>query len=207
MSNIIKHGTDWLTIAEENEIPIYAQQPEEDEREFSMWLCYRDQYPEKKPNMKHVSTALDITYGNVRDVASKWDWQLRMKAWAKHLQDLSLQRRQQNIVAMNNKHIEMSATLQDKLKTAIDNIDPYQLQPKDINALMKTATELERKAYDVGVEEWRPDLVPEGGKDVKDSPTKKEDITEVMAILAQAGLFSGKKVGIEQTTRVIVDGE
>ena len=207
MSNIVKRNSDWLTIAEENEIPLYSQQPEETEKEFALWLSYRDQYPNTKPTMKRVSEVMGIPYGTVKTASAKWDWQLRLKAWAKHLQDLSTQQRQQSIVAMNNKHIEMSAALQEKLKVAIDQLDPYQLQPKDINALMKTAAELERKAYDVGIEEWKPELAPQGNKDIKESPTKKEDISEVMSILAQAGLFSGKKVGIEQTTRVVVDGD
>ena len=108
---------------------------------------------------------------------------------------------------MNTTHISMAQTLQQKLKTAIDNIDPYSLSPKDINSLMKPAAEIERKAFYDETEEWKPETSTVANKELKESTTKKEDLTEVMGILMSAGLLQGKKVGVEQTTRVIVDGD
>lgn len=200
-------NNDWLVIAEENEIPLYVQQPEELDDEYMLWLSFRDMYPHKKPTIRGASDACQVSYSRAKEIAAKWDWPIRLQAWGKHCNELAQQARAKKIVDMNTTHISMAQTLQNKLKTAIDNIDPYSLSPKDINSLMKTAAEIERKAFYDDTEEWKPETSTVANKELKESTTKKEDLSEVMGILMSAGLLQGKKVGVEQTTRVIVDGE
>lgn len=199
-----RKNEDWMAIAEENEIPLYERQPEENDTEWALWNAYRNMYPATKPNIRIACQDLDITYDHARRISSRWDFSVRIKAWAKHCDELVSQERQDAIVAMNKRHIEMARKLQTKIDKAIDNIDPYELAPKDLNALMKTMAELERKAQLDETVGYTANVGLSANKQVKDMTTKKEDLPEVLSILMSAGVLDSKKIGIEQTTRVVV---
>lgn len=83
----------------------------------------------------------------------------------------------------------MATTLRDKLKKAIETIDPVALKPGEIASLAKLATEMERKARidTIAQEEARqPLLVDTGNPELKKNETKKDDLKEVMEQLGQA---------------------
>lgn len=202
-----RNNTDWMRIAEESEIELYDRQPEETDTEYKVWCAYRDMYPSTKPNLRVVSEILGMNYSQVRHVSARWDFKIRIKAWAKHCDELTMKERQNAIVAMNKTHIDMARTLQDKLKIAINSIDPYELSPKDINGLMKTAAELERKAYGDNTEAYKPMISKDGNTEAKESTTPTQQLPEVLQILMSTGALQGSTIGIETTQRVIVKGD
>lgn len=202
-----RKNEDWMVLAEESEIELFERQPEETDVEWSLWCAYRDMYPATKPNIRVACQDLDISYGHARRISSRWDYSVRIKAWAKHCDELVMKHRQDAIVDMNMKHINMAEKLRKKLDTAIDNLDPYAMDARDINSLMKTMAEVERKAYGDDTQPYAANVGLTANKQVKDSTTKKEDLPEVLSILMSAGMLDSKKIGIEQTTRVVVQEE
>lgn len=91
---------------------------------------------------------------------------------------------------MNADHISMASKLREKLNMAIDNIDPLELKPSELNSLMKTMAELERKARTdtMAVETMRAEgFVDADNPELKKSPTKQGDLSEVLSILMKAG--------------------
>lgn len=196
----------WVEACERDERNIWDQQPGEDLREYNLWLLYKDQYPQVKPTYARTASLAEVSPNVIRNIAAKWDWRIRLQAWAQHCQELSMKARKDRIVEMNTRQQRMSEALQEKLATAIDNIDPYTLTPGEINGLMKTAMQLERTAVVDETEEWTPMVTGGKSAEEKESVTKKDDLKEVMSILAAAGLMSNKTIGVEQTTRVIVKG-
>lgn len=98
----------------------------------------------------------------------------------------------------------MATTLRDKLKKAIETIDPVALKPGEIASLAKLATEMERKARidTIAQEEARqPLLVDTGNPELKKNETKKDDLQEVMSILIKAGALGDlSAVGVRETT-------
>ena len=102
---------------------------------------------------------------------------------------------------MNKKHIEMAQALNEKLTTAINAIDPYELEPKDIKGLLQLSAELERKARLHNPDVLRPELA-DNNPNLKESPTKTEDLREVLDILVKANAF--KTIGVKQTTEIVV---
>lgn len=191
------HNFNWVDVAKEAELDLWERQPAETDREWQIWLAYRDIYPSKRPSYRQVAEQLGTTIGVVKKVGARWDFPVRLQAWAKYVDDLTLQQRQKEIVEMNKKHIDMATALNQKLSVAIEKINPDLLEPKDIKGLLQLSAELERKArLD------KPDLKsPEIGDtnpSLKESPTKTEDLGEVLEILSKAGIF--KTVGVKQTT-------
>ena len=102
---------------------------------------------------------------------------------------------------MNKKHIEMAQALNEKLATAINAIDPYELEPKDIKGLLQLSAELERKARLNNPDVIRPELA-DNNPNLKESPTKTEDLKEILDILVKANAF--KTIGVKQTTEIVV---
>jgi hypothetical protein len=70
---------------------------------------------------------------------------------------------------------------------------------------MKVATDLERKIKLATEEKVQSASVDQKNKQI--AITRPEDIKEIAEILQNTGVLQGKTVGIEQTTRIIVNGE
>ncbi len=191
------HNFNWIDIAREAELELWERQPAETDREWQIWLAYRDMYPSTRPSYRQVAEQLGTTVAVVKKIGARWDFPVRLQAWAKYVDNLTLQQRQQEILDMNKKHIEMAQALNEKLATAINAIDPYELEPKDIKGLLQLSAELERKARLHNSDVIRPELADEN-PNLKDSPTKTEDLKEVLDILVKANVF--KAIGVKKTT-------
>lgn len=206
-----QHNFNWMDVAKEACIEVWERQPQETDREWQIWLAYRDAYPGIKPSYSIVAKQLGTTINVVKKVGQRWTFVARMQAWAKYVDAITMQQRQKEIVDMNKAHIDMATVLRGKLATAIDLINPEKLAPNEIQGLFKLVTEIERKARVdercaaemaiVGVEDENPEL--------KKSPTKTEDISEILAILGKTGVLNGTDVGVRKTTttEIIVKGE
>lgn len=191
------HNFNWIDIAREAELELWERQPAETDREWQIWLAYRDMYPSTRPSYRQVAEQLGTTVAVVKKIGARWDFPVRLQAWAKYVDNLTLQQRQQEILDMNKRHIEMATALNEKLTTAINAIDPYELEPKDIKGLLQLSAELERKARLHNSDVIRPELADEN-PNLKESPTKTEDLKEVLDILVKANVF--KAIGVKKTT-------
>lgn len=198
-----QHQDDWIANAKENGIDLWSQQPGETQWEFTVWTAYRDSYPGKKPTYGDVAKQLNTTYASVKKIAQRWSFQLRMQAWMKYCDDITLLQRRQEILEMNREHVDMAAKLRAKLSTAIDSIDPCSLKPSEIASLAKLSADMERKARidTIAQEELRRDsMIDTENPDLKRSPTKQADLSEVVGILLKAGALGDiTQVGVRQT--------
>lgn len=204
VSHYRNHNYNWMEVATESELELWERQPGETDHEYHIWLRYRDAYPGKRPSYRDVAEQIGSTVNAVRKVGSRWSFPTRLQAWAKYCDELTLTQRRQEILAMNEDHVAIASTLRDKLKKAIDLIDPYALSPREINQLFKTATEIEKKA--------RLDTVPTGGSllvdddnpELKQTEVKTDSMKEIIEILGKAGQL--QNIGVRQTvtTEVVV---
>lgn len=199
-----QHQDDWINNAKENGLDIWSQQPGETQWEFTIWTAYRDSYPGKKPSYSSVAKQLGTTYNVVKKVAQRWSFPVRMQAWVSYCNTITLAQRRQEILDMNKDHVDMAATIRAKLKSAIDDINPDMLTTKEIVSLAKLASEMERKARldIIEQEELRNEsMLDTENPELKKSPTKQTDLSEVMSILLKTGaLGEVSTIGIRETT-------
>jgi hypothetical protein len=196
-----------MDVAKEADIDLWDRQPEETDREWQVWLAYRDSYPGIKPSYKTVAEQLGTTINVVKKVGQRWSFPARLQAWAKNCDELTMRQRQQEIVGMNKEHIDMATTLREKLKTAISMIKPETLEPKDIQGLFKLAVDIENKARLSDVVVTPPTLEDENPV-LKKAPTQTGDIAEILQILNGAGVLNpNAQIGLRQTTEVIIKGK
>jgi FtsZ-binding cell division protein ZapB len=187
----------WIEIAEEAQLDLWERQPQETDHEFHVWMRYRDAYPGKRPTYKDVAEEVGISPDAVKHVARRWDFTTRMQAWSKHIDDITMQQRQAEILAMNEHHIDMASRLNAKISKAIDLISVDALSPREINSLMKTATELEKKArLDIAVPQRS--VLQDENPDLKQEQVKTSEIQEILTILGKAGKL--ENFGVRQTT-------
>jgi hypothetical protein len=204
-----QHQGDWLAIAKDSGLDVWLQQPGETQWEYTIWLAYRDSYPGKKPTYGNVAAQLGTSYGVVSKVSQRWSFQVRMQYWMKYCDDITMLQRRKEILSMNAKHIELAEAIHAKIAAAINHVTPETLSPGEIVAMGKYAAELERKARidTIAQEDMRRDvLTAEDTGEVKKSPTKQSDLSEIMQILMKAGVM---KAGIKETktTEVIINND
>lgn len=202
-SYLRRHNGDWLEIAKENGLELWERQPGETQLEWSIWQAYRDSYPGTKPTYKGVAEKVGSTYDYVKQTAARWSFNMRMQAWITECDRMTLAQRRSEVLAMNEDHIAMAAKLRAKMHQAIDNIDPYSLKPGELSGLLKTMSELERKARvdTMAIEQQRSDgFVDAENPNIKKSPTKQADLGEVVSILLKAGALGDiTQIGVRQT--------
>ena len=199
-----QHQEDWVAAANEQGIDLWLQQPGETQWEYTVWTKYRDSYPGKKPSYGSVAEELATTYNVVKKMAQRWSFPMRMQAWMTECDRITMLQRRDEVLNMNKEHVEMASTLREKLKNAIDMIEPRDLKPGEIASLSKLATEMERKARidTIAQEEARqPLLVDQSNPGLKkDNKTKKDDLKEVMDILIKAGALGDvTHIGVRRT--------
>jgi hypothetical protein len=199
-----QHQEDWVAAAKEQGIDLWLQQPGETQWEYTVWVKYRDSYPGKKPSYGSVAEELGTTYNVVKKIAQRWSFPMRMQAWMVECDRITMLQRRDEVLNMNKEHVDMATTLRDKLKKAIDTIDPVALKPGEIASLAKLATEMERKARidTIAQEEARqPLLVDQSNPGLKKgNETKKDDLQEVMSILIKAGALGDvTHIGVRRT--------
>ena len=208
-------NADWMEVANENGINLWERQPGETQLEWTIWQAYRDSYPGAKPSYKAVAEKVCSTYDFVRKTAARWSYKTRMQAWITECDCITLAQRRQEVLDMNKDHISMATRLREKLSRAIDSIDPVGLKPSEINSLMKTMAELERKARmdTIAVESQLADgFVDADNPELKKSPTKQGDLKEVLGILMKAGALGDvTHIGVRQTetkvTEIVAKGD
>lgn len=185
----------WMEVSKEAELELWERQPGETDHEWNVWLHYRDAYPGKKPSYRQVAEEITTSVAAVRKIGNRWSFPTRIQAWAKYIDDLTLKQRQEEVIAMNKRHIDMADAINSKLEAAIMNIDPSTLSPNEIKGLYKTATEIERKAR-LDQPDMRGSLVDDENPDLKKTDIKTSDISSILGILQQAGVMNA---GVRQT--------
>lgn len=202
-----QHREDWQLVAKDAGLELWDRQPGETDWEHSIWTAYRDCYPSRKANYRIVAEELKTTYSAVKAVGTRWQFAVRMQAWVKHVDQLTLAQRRQEILDMNATHIRLANKLNDKIEKSIEMIDPLTVKPSEIGSLMRTAAELERKARIESLEQdtQRRDEIATGGN-LEGKKNQKQatpdELKEVVDILSKAGVFNG--LTVTKTTEVKV---
>lgn len=201
----IRTNSDWIEQAEALGIALFERQPEETDTEWRIWCKYRSYYPLKLPTYSELAKAVGSATATVVKAAQRWSYKVRLIAWARYTDAGIQQSRIEAIKEMNVKQLSMAQTMQEKLQTAIEAIDPATLKPNEIVNMFKMATELERKVTTY-VEEHVENSIDTEAQAQSHALTKPDNMAEVLDILKGAGMFdaSNSSIGIEQTTRVVV---
>lgn len=198
-----QQNSNWMEVAKENGIDLWERQPGETQLEWVIWQHYRDSYPGAKPSYKKIAELADCTYDHVARTASRWCFNTRMQAWIAECDRVTLAQRRKEVLDMNKDHISMAVKLREKLNAAIEHIDPATLKPSELNSLMKTMADMEKRArMDVMDVEGQlgEGFVDHENPNLKKSPTKQGDLGEVVSILLKAGALGDiTQIGVRQT--------
>ena len=195
----LRKNPNWIAEAEAACLELWERQPAETDREWQIWLTYRDMYPSTKPSYRAVADQLNTSVEAVRKASSRWHFPTRMQAWAKYVDTLIINKRRQEILDMNDQHVRLATLLNEKLEMAIKCLDPTDMKPNEITSMIKMVADLERRARLTEVELIKPDI-GEDNPALKKSITKIDDMAEIVAVLQQSGaLEAAGAVGVKKT--------
>ena len=209
-----RDNSHWLDQAIELGIPPWEQQPGESNEEYELWECYRALWPEVRPTVTRVAKDLKVNTSKVQRVATKWTWPARLQSWVREVNadrtaELRAAKRR-----MVEAHITLGEKLRTKMITAVNLLDPEDLTPNELVALLKETQQLEqtsREALDAVERDTATDIdnMPTGVMGQTDEQVREnskglsvDDMAEVVGILQQAGVLqvNGARVGVRQTT-------
>lgn len=201
VSHFRQQNYDWVALAKESDLELWERQPGETDHEYHVWLRYRDAYPGKRPTYRMVAEEIDLSVEVTRKIGARWDFPVRLQAWAKYCDEITLAQRREEILNMNKKHVDMASVIHQKLQIALAKINPETLSVKDMVSLMRMSTDVERKAQ---LHEVVQGTIVDDSPEVKKGNIKSGDIDEVIKILAAAGQLKGVR---QTVTTEVVTGE
>ena len=197
-----KTNADWMEQSVACGLALYERQPEETSMEWMIWDRYRAHYPMKMPNWTELAAECGCAVGTVVNASNKWSFKVRIQHWARTMDDTLQEQRVKDVTEMNERQVDMAKTLQDKLKSAIDSLDPALLRPAEIATLLKASTELERRIQLSAPEKVQGTALEAGSK--QSQLTEAKAISEVVSILSKAGMLgTGVALGIRTTTEIV----
>lgn len=178
----------WEDLSVELGLALYERQPEETDREWTVWVKYRSYYPMPVPTWSALARELGLSVAFVTNTSRKWNFRSRMISWAKRVDSEDQEKRIVAIREMNEKQLSMAQRLQDKVSQAIDTIDPALLRPSEVVNLGKFSVELERHIKEYKEERVETDVSGSAAQSAAPPAKKAEDLVEVVKILQQAGV-------------------
>lgn len=209
-----RDNSHWLERALELGIPPWEQQPGEGNEEYELWEYYRALWPEVRPTVTRVANDTGVSTGKVQRVATMWTWPARLQSWVREVNadrtaELRAAKRR-----MVEDHITLGERMRAKMVKAVDALDPEDLTPNELVALLKETQRLEqtsRDALDAVERDTAMDIdnMPRSVTGQQDDQVHEnskglsvDDMAEVVGILQQAGVLqvNGARVGVRQTT-------
>ena len=199
-----KTNSSWMEEAKEMGLEVFERQPEETTTEWRIWDMYRSYYPMKLPTWSELASRLGVSQSTVVAAAHKWNFKVRIIDWARYCDAAGQEDRVKAVQEVHASQKRLAETMLEKVREAMDSIQPEYMKPNEIVNLAKLATEMQRRST-----EYIPEKVAQPAIVDKVSAaqevTKPEDLAEIAEILSRAGAL-GQTVGIERTTRVVIKG-
>ena len=129
-----------------------------------------------------VAQELNKTRTLIGRWSSEWSWQERVRAWENNLQREAHKAAVKKVRDMNARHEKMAVVIQGAAMEALKKIGSDMVTPKNFAAIVRLATELERKSLIESV-------------DSVDENTDGEEEETVRIYLPDNGRMEGSSVG------------
>lgn len=194
----------WREAAEAAGVRLYEQLPNETPFEYRRFCVYRDLYPSTRPTVKEAARLLNEPYATVLGTSSRWHWHDRLQEWINECDRITLEQRRQEMLDMNKRHIELARIADSKVRAALESMDPRTMKPSEVNSLIKTMAQLERESRvdTIAQEELRSQITHgSDNPELKKSPTKVDEMGDVLNVLLQAGVLDSASIGLKTTSK------
>ena len=129
---------------------VWQQYPGEPRWAFEYFTEYLSQGRYRTTEV--VAEFKQVSLKAVRHASKKYMWVERAKAWDAHQRDLFLQRREEDIQELNDKSLDLSRKVIEKLATRMESLDPDEIAVRNIAPMMKEAVNIGRLALGMSTE-------------------------------------------------------
>ncbi len=145
---------------------LWERQPDESEAAWEAFLVYRDM--EVPRRFQAVADKLQKSYSLIRRWKTAWFWEDRVIAYDNEIQKEALASAVNDRRKMNQRHTELAMRLLQAATDALDKLNTDDLSFKDIREAVKLGAELERRARDESIGEYRGSIAESDAEDKED---------------------------------------
>lgn len=121
---------------------LWERRQGESEQAFEAFTVYRNM------GLKRSNRGVCEKLSKSRQLISRWksryEWDVRAKAWDNELEEEARSEAVKNLKDMTSRHIRISMKLQEKALEALQTLDTKEMTSKDIKEMLKMAMDLER---------------------------------------------------------------
>lgn len=128
----------------------WDRQQKESAKAFEAFSIYLNLGSER--SITKVAQELNKTRALIGRWSSEWGWQERVRAWDNHLQREAHKDAVKKVRDMNARHEKMALAIQGAAMEALKKMKSDMITPKNFAAIVRLATELERKSLVENVE-------------------------------------------------------
>ena len=200
-----KINSTWQEEAKNLGLELFERQPDETDTEWRIWEAYKGYYPMKLPTWTELARVVGCAPGTVVKAAHKWNFKIRILDWARYCDASNQEERVKQVQEINTAQLNHANKMMELVGKALEVLQPEYMKPNEIVSMAKLAADMQRK-----VVEYKPEQIEQPGMTdrttAKQELTKKEDLTEIAEILIKTGALTGKTIGIEQSTKLVVKG-
>jgi len=125
---------------------VWERQQGESARAFEAFSLYLEMGADR--SVRAVGQKLGKSRALVERWSSAHQWVDRCRAWDNHLQHEAKKAAVAEVRAMNRRHVQMAQQIQVAAITALTEMGSGMVNPKNFTAIVKLATELERKGLE-----------------------------------------------------------
>lgn len=169
---------------------IFEQQEEEGARAFEAFCIYRDAGASRSLEM--VSRSLEKNPSLISRWASDYQWSVRARAYDMEQDRLRRQAFADAIKEMAERHAKIAVRFQAKLLKRLENLDPEEIQAKDMARWLETAVKIERLSRGVSTDNIHQEITGADGAPLEvqiTKPLQPEEVADVISTLIEAGVI------------------
>ncbi len=156
------------------EKPIWYRQKNETKKAYGYFCVFRDAGIER--SLEYVCKVFKFSATYAYELAKKYSWYDRALAYDDYLEDLKLKKQEKAIEEMNERHIKIAMSLQEKIIQKLDKIDLEKLSNRDLINWFQIASQVERIARGSYSEKKKIDI-----ETVNISEEKKKQLEEIFS--------------------------
>lgn len=126
-----------------SETKLWERREKEGVKPYEAFAIYRDMG--EKRTLQAVADKLQKSYTLIRRWKDTWEWEERVRAYDNNLQKEAHAEAVKKARKMADRHIGIALKLQTKAMEALEKMDAEDIDPKNLVAIIREATRLERE--------------------------------------------------------------
>ncbi|MCL6611189.1 MAG: hypothetical protein K6T66_06590 [Peptococcaceae bacterium] len=154
---------------------VWERQPGESSKAYAAFCVYRDLGPERSLEKALQNLSKKRAKWQLWQWSSKYNWVARCQAYDDYIERRKREEKERAILEMAERHARLAVAFQQKVVERLRELNPAELEPRDLSKWLDIAVKVERLARgeptEIGKQEVTLPAIVEVVTDEKDTDT------------------------------------